>query len=153
VGVDDAVLTFAPTLEHNLDSADAVAESIKDLIDAYIDREGIDAPRETRYVPVWRPASEPISLDLPAAGITSVIWCVGFATDYSWLRASVFDGEGQVCHRRGLTAVPGLYFLGLPWLHTWGSGRFASVGRDAEHLHGQIVGAVANPKNEKTHAA
>jgi putative flavoprotein involved in K+ transport len=153
VGVDDALLTFAPTLERNLDSADAVAEGIKDLIDAYIDREGIDALREARYVPVWRPASEPTSLDLRAAGITSVIWCVGFATDYSWLRASVFDGEGHVCHHRGVTAVPGLYFQGLPWLHTWGSGRFASVGRDAEHLHGQIVGAAANPKSEKTHAA
>jgi putative flavoprotein involved in K+ transport len=148
VGVDESALAFAPTLERNLDSADAVAEGIKDLIDAYVEREGIDAPREDRYVPVWRPPSEPTSLDLRAAGITSVIWCVGFATDYSWLRASVFDGEGHVCHRRGVTAVPGLYFLGLPWLHTWGSGRFASVGRDAEHLHGQIIAA-----RERAHAA
>ncbi len=148
VGVDESALAFAPTLERNLDSADAVAEGIKDLIDAYVEREGIDAPREDRYVPVWRPPSEPTSLDLRAAGITSVIWCVGFATDYSWLRASVFDGEGHVCHRRGVTAVPGLYFLGLPWLHTWGSGRFASVGRDAEHLHGQIITA-----RERAHAA
>jgi putative flavoprotein involved in K+ transport len=148
VGVDESVLALAPTLERNLDSADAVAEGIKDLIDAYVEREGIDAPREDRYVPVWRPPSEPTSLDLRAAGITSVIWCVGFATDYSWLRASVFDGEGHVCHRRGVTAVPGLYFLGLPWLHTWGSGRFASVGRDAEHLYDQIVAA-----RERAHAA
>jgi putative flavoprotein involved in K+ transport len=134
-------LTFQPDLERNLDRADSVAEGIKDLIDAYIQREGIDAPTEPRYVPVWRPPSEPTSLDLGDAGITSVIWCVGFATDYSWLRAGVFDGEGHVCHDRGVTSVPGLYFLGLPWLHTWGSGRFASVGRDAEHLHAQIVGA------------
>ncbi|CAN5722832.1 MSMEG_0569 family flavin-dependent oxidoreductase [soil metagenome] len=132
---------FAPTLEHNLDHADAVAEGIKDLIDAYITREGIDAPVEARYTPVWRPSAEPTTLDLAAAGITSVIWCVGSAADYSWLRAGVFDGEGHVCHQRGVTSVPGLYFLGLPWLHTWGSGRFASVGRDAEHLHTQIMAA------------
>ncbi|CAN5878429.1 MSMEG_0569 family flavin-dependent oxidoreductase [soil metagenome] len=138
---DGTSLSFAPTLERNLDSADAVAEGIKDLIDAYIDREGIDAPVEERYVPVWRPEHEPLSLDTAAAGITSVVWCVGFATDYSWLRASVFDGEGHVCHRRGVTAVDGLYFLGLPWLHTWGSGRFASVGRDAEHLHTHVLAA------------
>jgi putative flavoprotein involved in K+ transport len=37
-------------------------------------------------------------------------------------------------HQRGVTAVPGLYFLGLPWLHTWGSGRFSGVARDAEFL-------------------
>lgn len=134
-------LTFEPTLTSNLDHADSVAEGIKDLIDAYIEREGIDAPAEARYVPVWRPESEPTALDLEQAGITSVIWCVGFATDYSWLRAGVFDGEGHVCHDRGVTSVPGLYFLGLPWLHTWGSGRFASVGRDAEHLYHQMVAA------------
>lgn len=144
-------VTFAPTLEANLDGADRVAEGIKDLIDAYIDREGIDAPREERYIPVWRPETEPASVDLAAAGITSVVWCVGFATEYSWLKASVFDGEGHVCHRRGVTAVPGLYFLGLPWLHTWGSGRFASVGRDAEYLHGQVNSRLAHER--ETHAA
>ncbi len=146
---DGTCMTFAPTLARNLDSADAVAEGIKDMIDTYIDREGIDAPTEERYVPVWRPAQEPRSLDLTAAGITSVLWCVGFATDYAWLRASVFDGEGHVCHHRGVTGVDGLYFLGLPWLHTWGSGRFASVGRDAEHLHTHIVAAAVR----KTRAA
>jgi putative flavoprotein involved in K+ transport len=148
-GADGTSMTFAPTLERNLDSADAVAEGIKDLIDAYIEREGIEAPTEDRYVPVWRPTQEPRSLDLAAAGITSVLWCVGFATDYTWLRASVFDGEGHVCHHRGVTGVDGLYFLGLPWLHTWGSGRFASVGRDAEHLHTHIVAAAVR----KTRAA
>lgn len=148
---DGTRVTFAPTLEANLDSADRVAEGIKDLIDAYIEREGIDAPREERYVPVWRPESEPAGMDLAAAGVTSVVWCVGFATEYSWLKASVFDGEGHVCHRRGVTAVPGLYFLGLPWLHTWGSGRFASVGRDAEYLHGQVNAVLAH--SQKTHAA
>jgi putative flavoprotein involved in K+ transport len=141
-------VTFEPTLASNLDHADSVAEGIKDLIDAYIERAGIDAPVESRYVPLWRPEAEPTSLDLADAGITSVIWCVGFATDYSWLRAGVFDGEGQVCHQRGVTSVPGLYFLGLPWLHTWGSGRFASVGRDAEYLHNQLTTA-----DLKSHAA
>jgi putative flavoprotein involved in K+ transport len=150
LSAESGLLTFAPTLERNLDSADAVADGIKDLIDRYIDRNGIEAPSEDRYVPVWRPPSEPISLDLESAGITSVVWCVGFATDYSWLHATVFDGEGLVCHRRGVTAVPGLYFLGLPWLHTWGSGRFASVGRDAEYLHTQIA---ATAGKRKTHAA
>jgi putative flavoprotein involved in K+ transport len=50
----------------------------------------------------------------------------------------VFTGRGAPSHLRGVTAVPGLYFLGLPWLHTWGSGRFASVARDAAHLANHI---------------
>lgn len=136
--VVDGTLRFAPTLESSLDAADAVSESIKDSIDAYIAREGIDAPREERYVPVWRPEREVTELELPTSGITSVVWSIGFRTDYRWLRAGVFDGEGHPTHNRGVTAVPGLYFLGLPWQHTWGSGRFAGVARDAEYLADRI---------------
>lgn len=138
VDVIDDTLHFAPTLEPSLDAADAVAESIKDSIDAYIAREGIDAPHENRYVPIWRPEQEITSLDVVSASIGSVVWSIGFRTDYQWLHVGVFDGEGHPCHNRGVTAVPGLFFLGLPWQHTWGSGRFASVGRDAEYLADRI---------------
>ena len=136
--VVDETLQFAPTLASSLDAADAVAESIKDSIDAYIAREGIDAPVEDRYVPVWQPETETTSLDLASTAITSVVWSIGFRTDYRWLHAGVFDGEGHPCHNRGVTAVPGLFFLGLPWQHTWGSGRFAGVARDAEFLADRI---------------
>ncbi|MGF0319676.1 MSMEG_0569 family flavin-dependent oxidoreductase [Nocardia fluminea] len=139
---DGATLRFAPTLAKSLDSADAVAESIKDSIDAYIARAGIDAPEEPRYVPVWRPEREVTTLDLTETGITSVVWSVGFRTDYRWLRVGVFDGEGHPCHNRGVTTAPGLFFLGLPWLHTWGSGRFAAIARDASFLADEIVGRV-----------
>ena len=138
LGVEDGVLQFAPTLEASLDAADRVAESIKDNIDAYIEREGISAPTEGRYVPVWRPESETTELDLATADIKAVVWSVGFRTDYRWLKVGAFDGEGHPTHNRGVTSVPGLYFLGLPWQHTWGSGRFASVARDAAFLADQI---------------
>ncbi|MBJ8339517.1 MSMEG_0569 family flavin-dependent oxidoreductase [Antrihabitans sp. YC3-6] len=138
IDVVDGTMTFAPTLEASLDAADAVAESIKDSIDAYIEREGIDAPLEARYVPVWRPEHEQTELDLAASNIGSIVWSVGFRTDYGWLRVGVFDGEGHPCHNRGVTAVQGLFFLGLPWQHTWGSGRFAAVARDAEFLADRI---------------
>jgi len=138
----DGIVSFAPTLADSLDAADAVAESIKDSIDAYIARTGIDAPEEPRYVPVWRPDREVTELDLADRGVTSVVWSVGYRTDYRWLRVGVFDGEGHPCHNRGVTATPGLYFLGLPWLHTWGSGRFAAIARDAEFLADRIMPAV-----------
>ena len=51
----------------------------------------------------------------------------------------VFDGAGYRTHARGVTAVDGLYVLGLPWLHTWGSGRFAGIARDAEFLADRIT--------------
>ena len=54
-------------------------------------------------------------------------------------RLPIFDGNGYPVHRRGVTAVDGVYVLGLPWLWTWGSGRFLSVGRDAEHVVGHLA--------------
>ena len=62
------------------------------------------------------------------------MWCIGFRTDYSWIDLPVFNGRGQPSHVRGVTPVRGAYFIGLPWLYTWGSGRFSGVARDAEHL-------------------
>ncbi|MEU8203967.1 MSMEG_0569 family flavin-dependent oxidoreductase [Streptosporangium sp. NPDC049046] len=130
---------FAPDLRRNLDHADAVCESVKDSIDAFIAAHGISAPGERRYTPPWQPASEPDSLDL--GRITSVVWCTGFRRDHGWIRVPVFDGTGYPTHERGVTRVPGLYFLGLPWQHTWGSGRFSGVAADAEHLAGHIAAA------------
>lgn len=142
VDITDGTGRFAPTLHTSLDAADAVAEGIKDSIDAYIARTGIDAPAEPRYRPVWQPEQEPTTLDLAADSITSVVWSVGYRTDYRWIRLGVFDGEGHPCHNRGVTTTPGLYFLGLPWLHTWGSGRFAAIARDSEYLADRIAASV-----------
>lgn len=130
---EGTAVTFTPTAGVSLDHADSVMESIKDDIDRYIDRHGIDAPTEPRYTPVWRPESEVTGLDLHDAGITSIIWSAGFRSDYAWVQVGVFDGAGHPTHQRGATSTPGLHFLGLPWLNTWGSGRFEAIARDAEH--------------------
>ena len=148
--VDGASLRFAPTAEASLDYADSVAESIKNDIDAYIERSGIPAPTEARYTPVWRPEREIEELDLAAAGITSIVWAVGFRSDYSWMQIGVFDGAGHPTHRRGATAVPGLHFLGLPWLNTWGSGRFEAIARDAEHVVGRLLDGARMDRLEGT---
>jgi putative flavoprotein involved in K+ transport len=121
-----------------------VMESIKDDIDRHIARAGIDAPTEPRYVPVWRPEREETGLDLAEAGITSIVWAAGYRSDYSWVQVGAFDGSGHPMHQRGSSAVAGLHFLGLPWLHTWGSGRFAAIARDAEHLADRIEEGAAD---------
>ena len=90
------------------------------------------------YAPVWAPAGERPTLDLATAGITSIVWCIGFQPDFRWVEAPVFDGRGNPGHVRGVTKQPGLYFLGLPWLYTWGSGRFSGVARDALYLAEKI---------------
>jgi putative flavoprotein involved in K+ transport len=139
----DSHLEFAPTLRESLNSADAVYNSICNDIDRHIDREGIDAPPASRYEPVWEPDTEPTSLDLAETGITSIVWAIGYRPDYRWIEASVFDGAGRPMQTRGITAVPGLSFIGLPWMYTWGSGRFHGIDRDAAHVATAIINRFA----------
>jgi putative flavoprotein involved in K+ transport len=68
----------------------------------------------------------------------AVVWATGFGLDHSWIHAPVFDADGQLVHERGVTASPGLYFLGLPWQHTRGSALLGWVKDDAEYLARQI---------------
>lgn len=130
---------FADDLAANLDHADAISESIKDSIDKYIAAQHLDAPDEPRYRPLWTPTNPALALDLAAAGITTVVWCTGFRADWRWVDLPIFDGQGYPTNRRGVTALAGAYVLGLPWLHTWGSGRLSSVGDDAHYLADHIA--------------
>jgi len=131
-------LHFGGDLRTNLDQADTAAEGIKTAIDAFIDANGVDAPTEARYTPVWSPDTEITELDLASVGLGAVIWSMGFQADYRFIEVPVFDGKGYPTHQRGVTSEPGMYFLGLPWLYTWGSGRFSGVADDAAYLAAQI---------------
>ena len=142
------VLHFAGDLRQNLDQADLVSASIKKTIDQHIVARGIEAPTEPDYVPVWEPEREVTELDYVVAGITSIVWSVGFHSDYRWIELPIFDGKGYPGHRRGVTHVPGLYFLGLPWQHTWGSGRFSGVAQDAGYLAECIEGRRRDRKQD-----
>jgi putative flavoprotein involved in K+ transport len=147
--VADPRLALDDDLAQCLDQADQVSESIKTSIDNFITKQSIAAPAEARYEPVWVPSHERVELDYRSAGITSIVWCIGFRTDYSWLDLPVFNGRGQPSHVRGVTPVPGVYFLGLPWLYTWGSGRFSGVSRDAAYLAEHIEARVGLTRAER----
>ena len=137
-GMEGDTLQFQPNLREHLDHADTIYNGINASIDKYIEANGIDAPPAERYVPLWEPKEERMTLSLRASGITSVVWCIGFLPDFAWVDAPVFNGKGEPVHQRGVTHQAGLYFLGLPWLHTWGSGRFSGLARDAYYLAEQI---------------
>lgn len=132
-------LRFEPTLTTALDYADSVYNSICTDIDRYIERANLDAPPGSHYQPVWRPSADPTGLDLAAEGVTSIVWAIGYRPDYRWIEASAFDGGGRPMQTRGVTSVPGLTFIGLPWMHTWGSGRFLGIDRDAQHVAVTII--------------
>tara|TARA_Y100000052_G_scaffold27244_1_gene34333 strand:+ start:241 stop:1548 length:1308 start_codon:yes stop_codon:yes gene_type:complete len=137
---DGENLLFKPNLADNLKKADDTYNNINARIDSWIEQQGITTEEgPSRYQPVWEVPEERTHLNLAESGITSIIWCIGFRPDFSWLDAAVFNGQGHPCHDRGITSEPGLYFIGLPWLHTWGSGRFGGVKQDAEYLCNAIV--------------
>ena len=139
-GVDETRLAFRPDLKTKLDAADAVYLGIREMIDAFVAREGIDAPEAAPWTAAWEPESEPATLDLAAEGITSIVWGTGFVSDWRWIDVpGAFDAAGAPDHERGVTPVPGLSFVGLPWLNTWGSGRFSGIAEDAEHVVDTLV--------------
>jgi putative flavoprotein involved in K+ transport len=70
--------------------------------------------------------------------VSTVIWATGFQVDHSWIQVPVFNEQGRVLHRRGVTDSPGLYFLGLTWQHTRGSALLGWVKDDAEYIADQI---------------
>lgn len=135
LAVEGLHLEIGDDLARNLDRADEVCESIKDTIDRRIADQGIDAPEEARPVRLWEPpADQPLALNLERSGITTVIWAVGYRREFDWVDVPMFDGRGYPTHYRGVTDHSGLYLLGLPWQHTWGSGRFSGVAADSAYL-------------------
>jgi putative flavoprotein involved in K+ transport len=70
--------------------------------------------------------------------VDAVIWATGYRPNYSWIDLPIFDSDGRLRHRRGVTDVPGLYFLGLTWQHTRGSALIGWVKDDAEFLAERI---------------
>jgi putative flavoprotein involved in K+ transport len=71
--------------------------------------------------------------------VDAVLWATGYRPDYSWIHLPVFDERGRLRHRRGVTDIPGLYFLGLTWQHTRGSALVGWVKEDAEFIAGKIA--------------
>jgi len=71
--------------------------------------------------------------------VDAVIWATGFGLDHAWIDLPISDATGEICQRRGVTDIPGLYFLGLPWQHTRGSALLGWVKDDAAYLAEQIA--------------
>jgi putative flavoprotein involved in K+ transport len=139
---EDGVIHFATDLAENIAQGNANTLSVLDEADAYVARNGLDFPEEPearKVGPDPQCVSEPVlQLDLAQSGVTSIIWATGFALDYSWLKVDAFDEAGKPKHQRGVSAEPGIYFLGLPWLSRRGSSFIWGVWHDAKYLADQI---------------
>jgi len=139
----DGVATFQPDLAANLARGDENYLAVLDAADAYIERNGLNLPLEPearRVFPDPECVSQPIlELDLAEAGITTIIWATGFATDYSWMHVDAFDEKGKPRHQRGVSTESGIYFLGLPWQSRRGSSFIWGVWHDAKYVADHIA--------------
>jgi putative flavoprotein involved in K+ transport len=85
--------------------------------------------------------------------VDAVIWASGYRPDYSWIKVPIFDQNGRLRHRRGVTDVPGLYFLGLTWQHTRGSALIGWVKEDADFIAEEIDEATDGAAKAATRSA
>ena len=143
-GAQDGKLAFAPDLGASMRRGDEWFDLFLQTADACAVRDDLDLPADDE---ARRPLADPkevadpiLELDLNAAGITSLVWSSGFTLDFGWISLPVFGGgAASPIHRRGVTPVPGLFFIGLPWLSKRKSSLMSGVGEDAEFLAEAIL--------------
>jgi putative flavoprotein involved in K+ transport len=145
--IEEDKIVLVPDLKENLANADKIETEIVEGIDTYIEKSGQNVPEETlpKLMDGFE-VEEHLEVDLKSAGITSVIWATGFKFDFGLVNLPIFDEDGYPIQTRGVTEYPGLYFIGLPFLHTSQSGLIAGVGDDAAH----VVSAIAAGKKVVT---
>ncbi len=140
---NDGLVTFESNLAQNLAGGDENYLSLLKAADDYIARNGLDLPEEPdahNMLPDPECVTNPVlELDLMNAGVTSIVWATGFKLDYSWLKVDAFDANGKPRHQRGVSAEPGVYFLGLPWQSRRGSSFIWGVWHDAKHIADHIA--------------
>lgn len=139
----DGMIDIAPGLAENLRNGDGAYLDFLDRADAHVERHGLRLmaePDARAMLPNPPDVTEPLRrLDLGAAGVTAVISATGYGVDFGWIELPVKDARGEPFHARGVTSVPGLYFLGLAWLFNLNSSLLSGVGDDAVALADHIA--------------
>ncbi len=149
IDVDDGVLITDDRLAEYIEFADEKSAGFKQDVDAYLERAGIDPPPledDDADVPAApgagsdAPARAPNDgADVREANVGAIIWCTGFTGDFSWIQLPVLDEHGIPRQERGVAPVPGIYFLGCPWLHSRKSGIVFGIEEDAHYIASAIA--------------
>jgi putative flavoprotein involved in K+ transport len=140
VGIRDGIAQFSGSLPNMFALADLKLGRLLDTIDAWATDAGVDSSAPPhRFAPTDVPARAPLSIDLRSGEIRTILWATGFRPDLSWLGVSVIDRKGQVRHDGGVTASPGLYLMGMPFLRRRKSSFIDGAAADAADLSGHLA--------------
>jgi putative flavoprotein involved in K+ transport len=135
--IDGATIALAPDLATSVADIDRRTDAFRRAVDAYIDATGLDAPPDEPSPDAGLDGAgapdSPATLDLRAAGITSVIWATGYGWDLAWLRVPVLDAAGAPRNVAGMSPCAGLYFAGMSVVDPL-STSIGRVGAEAERI-------------------
>jgi putative flavoprotein involved in K+ transport len=139
------ILHFAADLVESLAYGDAAYNAFLQRVDAYIEQNEMTSPAEPQahaISPDPACVAEPLrQLDSRAVDLGAVIWATGYSCDFGWIDLPVLSERGEPRHAHGIAVVPGIYFLGLPWLSKMNSSFLSGVGDDAVRLAEHITAA------------
>ena len=135
---ENGKLYFEDDLKTNIENGDKNYLDLLDEADEYIKKNNLSFPEEPQarnflsdHLCITKPISE---LNIEQLGITSVIWATGYKHDFNWMKIDVIDDDGKPIHHNGVAKIPGIYFLGLPWLSMRGSSFIWGVWKDAKYV-------------------
>jgi putative flavoprotein involved in K+ transport len=132
-GIADGVAQFSGSLPNVCALADLKLGRLLNTIDAWAGAAG------ERFAPTIV-RSAPLGLDLRSGEISTIVWAMGYRPDLSWLDVPVLDRKGRVVHDGGVTARPGLYLIGMPFLRRRKSSLIDGAAGDAAELTGHLAG-------------
>ena len=139
LGAADGRVLIAPDANPVHDEADAAYRAFVQAARAHAATTPDELTDDDAVEPLTSPVPERSEIDLTREGIAAVVWATGYRYDYGWLPLPVLDEQGRPIQQRGVTSVPGLYFLGLHWMHTFKSGLLSGVGADADYLADRLA--------------
>ena len=147
-GADGTRMAFADDLIESVVGGDAKLAKLRARIDDFIEAMGAgDDFEEAEPFTLTDVPDAPTELDLRSEGIRTVLWATGFRREYPWLKLPILDARGEIVHDGGVTPLPGVYVMGLPFMRrrssTFIDGQAQDAPELAEHLdaHRRSAGA------------
>ena len=138
--IRDGRIHLADDLERNLAAGDRTFDEFTSAVDDYVRLDDVEASDARASIPPRRTSRSVDVIDIHASDIHSIVWATGYQLDFGWIELPILDARGEPLQRRGVTSAPGVYFLGLAWMHKVKSSFLCGVGEDAEYLAARTAG-------------
>lgn len=145
--IRDGRVALIGDLEERLARGDQTFDEFTSAVDDYLRGRGIVSSEARPTTSARIAAKPPDEIDIRVSDIRSVVWATGYALDFRWIELPVFDERGEPVQHRGATSAPGIYFLGLAWMHKVKSSFLYGVEEDAQYLAERICEVPAAAEN------